>query len=263
MKVRTIDVSASISQEALASLENVYRITPNGLLAEYEPGVVPAFFNTAEKTFAYIDSSAYLDSTGESTATYSLIDRVVNSTDAVFFEGEYEASFFGKLAMSAWNFMAGTVSFDPLIDGFASRSNNYFETLEILNRILSKAFQVCTVATDCIEEIAKAFVGPREAKFIAHLAVVREIPQYLREATEATAKDHTTHLENIILTREHSDGSNDPVRSVIRIFLRSLQKWVWVGISFAPHSSRSSSRSLYTYGERSFGLGTHPVASFC
>ncbi|MGC2506714.1 MAG: hypothetical protein WA369_08640 [Candidatus Acidiferrales bacterium] len=263
MKIGAIDGSVSISQEALASLENIYRVTPNGFLAEYEPGVVPAFFNNAAKTFTYIDSSAYPDSTGESTATCSLIDRVTNSIDAVFVEGEHEAGFVGKLAMSAWNFMAGTIGLNSPIDGFVSCSNNYFETLEVLNRILSKAFQVCTVAIDCIEETAKAFAGPREAKFIAHLVVVREIPQYLREATEATAKDHTTHLENIILTREHSDDSNDPIRSVIRIFPRSLQKWVRVGISFAPHFSRSSSRSLYTCGERSFGLGTHPIALFC
>lgn len=264
MRIGSIDDgSVSISDEALASLENVYRVTPNGFLAQYEPGIFPAFFNTAQKTFAYIDISADLGPTGDSTATYSLIDKVTNSIDAVFVKGEYEASFLEKLTMSAWNFMVGAVSIDSPLNGFVSRSNNYLETLEALNRILSKAFQVCTVATDCVEEIAKAFAGPRQAKFIAHLVVVRGIPQYLREATEATAKDHTTHLENIVLTREHSDDPNDPIRSVIRILLRSLQKWVWVGTSFAPHSSRSSSRSLYMCGGRSFGLGTRPIASFC
>lgn len=260
MESVAIQDSVTVSEEALASWENVYRVTPNGLLAEYAPGVVPAFFNTTEKTFAYIDTSAYLDSARESTATYSLIDRAASSIDAVFVEGE-EASFVGKLAMSVWNFMAGTISLDSLpIDGILS--NTYFEGLEILNRILSKSFQFCTVAADRVDEIAKAFLGPREAKFIAHLVVVGEVPRYLRESTEATARDHTTHLENIILTREHSDGSNDPFISVIRIFLRSLGKWVRVGTSFGLRFLRLPS-TLRTRSDRVFGHGIRPIVSFC
>ena len=105
-------------------------------------------------------------------------------------------------------------------------------------------YLLSSARVDCTERAMKAF-RPRQIKFLAHRVTICGkawlVPAYIQNSTEATARNHTTHFEDVTMNREHNSGLIDPLTRRISIWSRTI--WIKFGLRCW---SRSCSRSLFT-----------------